>query len=155
MKNSKKLLLMAATMAVMANADVNNLTVKIGEHLTVEVFATGNNEDKNIFRAIARGCGDPDFEMAVQVSGKPFAVDKGEIEQDLEEAMIDNLNELLFSKDENGKTALDLVKEREKVTSCLDCTLLKQAYKGLMRDVLKAEHEKKVKSIEAEVDRNQ
>jgi hypothetical protein len=147
MKKSK-LSLLALTAISVAQAETNSFTIKVDDNLTIEVFAVSDGNDKNIIRQLAHSCGDENFEMGMQLRIKPFAVNKDTIAAEAEEAYNENLRELLFSKDENGKTALDLVKEREKATGCKDCTLMRESIQNLMREILKAEYTKNAKKIE-------
>jgi len=133
----------------------SSASIKIGEHIAFEIFQTGNNVDSNFLRALACNCGDENFEMALQLRIKPFAVDREKIEEDVEEALNNTLKELLFEQDENGKTPVDLIEERAKATGNPDCMALYKFYNDTKWDILSAEHTKKEREIEAAMARAQ
>ena len=155
MNHSTNFLLLAATMVGTMSVASSPASIKIGEHIAFEVFQTGNNVDSNFLRGLARNCGDENFEMALQLRIKPFAVDREKIEEDGEQALNNILKELLFEQDENGKTPVDLIEERAQATGNPDCMALYKFYNDMKWDILRAEHTKKEKEIEAAMERAQ
>lgn len=155
MKKSKNLLLLATAMVVgTVSAENNPNVINIWDDFgLIEFSGNDANDDKNIFRQLARNCGNADFEMGIQVRFKPFKISQkfvsysnlpsnlpkelaimmyvtqeaAKMDQELNEA----LKMLLTSTDKNGKTALDLVRERRKATDCFDCAELEKSFESL------------------------
>ncbi len=97
MNNTKGLLLVATTMvATMHGAEnlpgrTQNLNIsKITENAWVELSA-GKDDTQNILRDLARNANNPDFELSIKLTVKPFA-----ILQEIEDDGVDNIgNEYL------------------------------------------------------------
>ena len=155
-------------------------SLRYNKHVLVQAF-TSENDSGNILRDLACNCDNEDFELNLQLTLKPFAMlnKLGNLEklEDLEklinnplaeaylqklsaqaernaEAFIDdNLKEMLFSRDQDGKTISDILQEKQS-SGKIGCLLLKEIVKEVKQDIMqKEERQKERKEIEETVSR--
>lgn len=142
-------------------------------------FSTSSN-GSNFLRDLACNCDNPDFEFMQQTISKPFAVTEelealsnifdnsivnmaaigeyleskvAEVEKNKNNFIDDNLRELLFSQDQDGKTPFDILEEKQ-ATGKLGCILLKLSFEALKEELRQADKIKKAQEAEVALDHN-
>lgn len=153
-----------------------NLNIlSLHKYISVHLSAS-ENDSQNILRDLACNCDNPDFEMSIALKVKPFAfaadwqqfneiiknpVMREAVMEQYEQAIMHrtqknvenffsyNLKELLRSKDSEGKSALDIVKDKPDV---MGCTALKEAFESMEEFF---QNEEKQQNLEEEINKTQ
>lgn len=79
---------------------------------------------------------------------------QAESESNLNDFADHNLKEMLFSPDQDGKTAYDILEEKQSIGKP-GCAMLKEGFEAIKELLEAREHEKKSKQIEAELEKSQ
>lgn len=193
MKYSKKLMVCASALIITMHSNAENLPgrtrnlniLRYNKYMWLRTFAS-ENDSNNILRDLACNCDNPDFELNLQLTLKPFAIlnklghfekledlekllDNNPIARAAAEAYLqklsaqaerngqafieDNLKEMLFSSDKDGKTVTDILEEKQS-SGKMGCVLLKELFEVMKQDIIqKEEKQKERKEIEELVSR--
>lgn len=186
MKNSKILFAAALVVTMQAKADnlngsTRNLNVlPLTKHAWLK-FSASENDSKNILRDWACNCDNHDFEIVVEIRGKPTAMAEdlhaamqvidnpvaemiilqayinniaAEVDNNLNDFAVHNLKEMLFSPGQDGKTAYDILEEKQS-TGKPGCIALKKSFEAIKELIEVREHEKNSRQIEVELEKSQ
>ena len=123
MKSSKMLsLLVATTMGAIISASTENPNIlHIEEDAVVEISSNDNSDDENILHKLISHYGDKNFKIRVQLDVTPYVTetllsdDLLKLDDQYEEELKNNLKILLFSKNKDGKTPRQLLKDKKTV----------------------------------------
>lgn len=141
MKNSKMLFVLAASiMSVAVSADNNPHVLPIGEYCSLEILTNDTSNNGNVVHHIIKNYGNKDFKFSIRIDTYPFALEEdikagiqqvpynqlpellarqlylqhkyANLDEDIAETAQDNLKALLAGKDDEGKTPVDIAREK-------------------------------------------